>query len=250
MKKVLSLVVAVLFVSSSAFAAKFTKNIVATATFEGDASISFDLFNADDTTATTLEWTNSDAFNMGDVTTWVAADQYAKVVANITKANAFVYMYTDNKAANSSLQPNYNKWNGNQGVAGSETYGGMYRVGGTGGAYRGYVPVLFSYVPTKAQPTLDVNTATGEVTETVTADQSDRYILDKSNGGYEDNKNYTVIAALNGPTFFTKDGETNVQNPSTSVQNGTAYMYFFGGFKNIIGGDTYTTTIKIESSWE
>lgn len=249
MKKFLVLAVA-LMVSSSAFAAKFTKNITASATFAGDATITFDLFNvSDDSTATALNWTSAEAFNMGSTTKWVAADQYAKVVANITKANASVRMYTDNKTGNSSLQPNYTEWSGNQGVAGSETYGGLVRVGGNGGAYRGYVPVLFSYVPTKTQPTLTVNTTTGEVTAKVTADQSDRYLSDISNGGYD--ANYTVIASLNGPTFFTKDeGGADVQNPSTSVQNGTAYMYFFGGFKDIIGGDTYSTTIKVESSWE
>ena len=249
MKKFFSLVVAALFISSSAFAAKFTKNITASATFAGEATITFDLYNvSDDSTATALNWTSAEAFNMGSTTKWVAADQYAKVVANITKANASVRMYTDNKTGNSSLQPNYTEWNGNQGVVGTESYGGLVRAGGNGGAYRGYVPVLFSYVSTKTQPTLNVNTTTGVVTETVTNDQSDRYLSDISNGGYD--ANYTVIASLNGPTFFTKDNNVDVQYPSSTVQNGTAYMYFFGGFKDIIGGDTYSTTIKVESSWE
>ncbi len=247
---VLAVLAVTAMISSSVFAAKFTKSITASATFAGAASISFDLFNVSgDSAATTLEWTNANAFNMGEVPTWIAADQYAKVVANITKANSFVYMYTDNKTTNPNLQPDYTKWQGETPVAGTETYGGLVRAGGTGGTFRGYIPVLFSYVATKGVPTLNVNSTTGAVTETVTNDQSDRYLSDKSNGEY--NQNYTTIAALNGPTFFTKDtAGADVQYPSTSVKDNTAYMYFFGGFKNIIGGDTYSTTIKVESSWE
>ena len=83
MKKVLSLVVAALFVSSSAFAATTVKNtIVATAAFAGEASFTFTLKTVNgDAAATTLDWTKADAFNMGEDTVWVMADQYAEVYA-------------------------------------------------------------------------------------------------------------------------------------------------------------------------
>lgn len=246
MKKLFVLAVALL-ISSAAWAA--TTNFTATASFAGNATFSFQLKNIKgDGNAQSLTWAEADAFVMGGTTTWVAAQQYAVVAATITKANAYVTMYTNNKTGdNADLAPNYTSWNGSTGVAGTETYGGLVRVGGDGGAYRGYIPVLFSYVPTKGLPTLTVN-ASGAVTETISNDQSDRYLSDKSNGGYD--ANYTVIASLNGPTFFTKEGNKDVQYPSTSVQNNTAYMYFFGGFKDIVGGDTYTTTVYVEEMFQ
>ena len=253
---VLAVLAVTAMISSSVFAAKFTKSITASATFAGSASISFDLFNVSgDSSATALSWNDANAFNMDEVPTWVAADQYAKVVANITKANAFVYMYTENKVTKPTLQPDYNKWNGDQGVAGTETYGGLVRTAGqgeaNGGSYRGYIPVLFSYVATKGVPTLNVNSTTGEVTPKSTKTQADRFLSDKANGEYD--QNYTIIAALNGPTFGYADGTgaDGYVGPWTgNVTNNTAYMYFFGGFKNIIGEDVYSTTIKVESSWE
>ena len=47
---------------------------------------------------------------------------------------------------------------------------------------------------------------------------------------------------------FDEDG-TTVWG-SKAVTNNTAYMYFFGNFKNIIGGDAYSTTVKVQQSWE
>lgn len=243
MKKVLSLVVAVLFVSSSAFAAKFTKSITATATFEGNATISFDLFKvADDSAATSLNWTNANAFNMGDETVWVAADEYAKVVANITKANASVYMYTDNKNAttgNPNLEPNYWKWNGNTPDPTSATYGGLVNQGQDGGLSRGYIPVYFTYSNTK-----DASVAYNG-TQRYETNVADRPLADKSNAGYTDKDN--TIASLNGPTFGVDATDGPWQGNCT---DNTAYMYFVGGFQKIIGGDTYSTIIHVESSWE
>lgn len=240
MKKVLSLVVAALFVSSSAFAATTVKNtIVATAAFAGEASFTFTLKTVNgDATATTLDWTKADAFNMGEDTVWVMADQYAEVYAKVTKAGYAVYMNTDNKSVNSSLEPNYTDWDTTTSPATpiqtSATYGGMYRVGSTGGVFRGYVPVLFSYVNQKnASLTFNGTVAT-------TTARADRYLSDVSSASYD--KNYTMIASLNGPTFGV-DAKTGAW-PGDCTNN-TAYMYFFGGFQNIIGGDTYTTTIKV-----
>ena len=239
MKKVLSLVVA-LFVSSSAFAATTVKNtIVATAAFAGEAAFTFTLKTVSgDATATTLDWTSADAFNMEEDTVWVMADQYAEVYAKVTKAGYSVYMNTDNKTANPALEPNYTEWNGSgesaTPVESSATYGGMYRVGSEGGVHRGYIPVLFSYVNQKnASLTFNGTVAT-------TTSRADRYLSDVSSASYD--KDYTMIASLNGPTFGV-DAQTGAW--PGDVTNNTAYMYFFGGFQNVIGGDTYTTTIKV-----
>ena len=248
MKKFMSLAVALVaavVVSSSAFAATEVKSFTARAAFAGVAEFSFTLFKGA-TEADSLNWTSADAFNMGDVTAWVAADEHAKVVANVTKANYVVHMYTDNKTAFPSLTANQDG-----------SFGGLVRVDSEGALasdfnadYRGYIPVIFSYAKAENVPTLVVNETTGAVTETVTAAQSDRYLTDKSNTGFNDNYNYTTIASLNGPTFFTKakndqNVEVDVQYTSNELTDHTAYMYFFGGFKNIIGGDAYTTTIKV-----
>lgn len=252
MKKFLGLVAVLAvtaMVSSSVFAATTTvkKTIVASASFSGESSFSFDLFKVSgDTAATTLDWTSPDAFVMGSTVAWVKADQYAKVVAKITKAGYAIYMNTDNKAANPNLEPNYTEWNADKtGKKGTEIYSGLVRSGSNGGAYRGYIPVVYSYVPDK---NANVKPFDSDGKEIKTNAQSDTYLSDVSNAKYH--KNDTTIAALNGPTFFTKaeDGTTDVQYPSQTVKDRgdyTAYMYFFGGFKDIVGGDTYTTSIKI-----
>ena len=242
MKKFLVLAVALL-IGSSAFAA--STNFTATATFAGSADFTFTLRNVNgDAVAQNLEWTSADAFVMGSTIAWVRADQYAVVTATITKANASVKMYTKNKVANPQLQPNFDKWNGDTGVAGTETYGALVRQGGTGGPYRGYIPVFYSLVPAKNA------SLTFNGTDVATEARADRALVDQANGAYG-NGNYATIASLNGPTFFvkTQQGE-DVQYPSPQVQNNTAYMYFFGGFKDVIGGDTYSTTVYVEQSWD
>lgn len=227
-------------VSSSVFAIDVTPGnpgkFTATASFAGVANFSFVLKNVQgDAETQNLDWTSPDAFVMGSTVSWVRADQYAVVAATITKAGYAVYMNTNNKATNPNLQPN--EWKDSSGTV-HNTYGGLVRNGGNGGKYRGYIPVFFSYVPTKnASIEFDGK-------ETVTSDRCDRSLSDISNDGYD--KNYTTIAALNGPTFFTKDEKGNdVQYPSTKVQGNTAYMYFFGGFKDVIGGDTYSTSVNV-----
>lgn len=246
MKKFLSLAVALVataMLTSSVFAGTTTlKSVTATAAFAGSATFSFNLFKvSDDSAATTIDWTSADAFVMGSTTTWVQADQYAVVAATVTKAGYSVYMNTNNKADKPNLEPNYTEWNEGQGVPGTETYGGLVRAGSTGGAFRGYIPVVFSYSATKNK---NITPFDAQGKEIVTNAQSDRFLADVSNGGYD--QNYTTIASLNGPTFFTKNEEgDNVQFPSEDVVNNTAYMYFFGGFKDIIGGDSYTTKIDV-----
>ncbi len=242
MKKLFVLAVALL-ISSAAFAAT-TSNFTATATFEGQATFSFQLKAvSNDAGASALTW-GADAFIMGGTTTWVRADQYAVVAATITKANASVKMYTKNKTANPQLQPNYTSWDGETGVAGTETYGALVRQGSTGGPYRGYIPVFYSLVPTKN------SSITFDGTDVATEARADRALVDQANGTYGDG-NYATIASLNGPTFFVKTQQgADVQYPSPQVQNNTAYMYFFGGFKDVIGGDTYSTTVYVEQSWD
>lgn len=248
MKRFLVLAVALL-IGSSVFAA--STNFTASATFAGSADFTFQLKNVSgDSNATELKWTSADAFVMGSTIAWVRADQYAVVAATITKANASVKMYTKNKTAFPSLKPNYNKWSGSTGVAGTETYGALVRlVNGQVpsdfvGAYRGYIPVFYSLVPTK-NASLKFNG-----TDVATEARADRALVDQANGEYG-NGNYATIASLNGPVFFVKDtAGADVQFPSPQVQNNTAYMYFFGGFKDVIGGDTYSTTVYVEQSWQ
>ena len=153
MKKLFVLAVALL-ISSAAWAA--STNFTATASFAGNATFSFQLKNvSNNQDASNLTWLEADAFNMDGTDSWVKAQQYAVVAATITKANASVIMYTDNKTLyGNSLEPNYNEWIGEgddaTGKPGTEAYGGLVRnVNGDlptdfKGAYRGYIPVLYS----------------------------------------------------------------------------------------------------------
>lgn len=255
MKKFMSLVVALIataVVSSSVFAA--STQFTARASFAGAASFSFTLKNIQgDGAASELTWAEADAFNMENTDSWVRALQYAEVVANITKANASVIMFTDNKTTWPTITPNYNEWNGDQGKPGTEAYGGLVRNNnGTlpsdfTGAYRGYIALLYSMNTTKNA------SITSDGTQVVNKDandnpiRADRFLADVSNGGY--GAGYATIASLNGPTFGVDEDGTTVWG-SKAVTNNTAYMYFFGNFKNIIGGDAYSTTVKVQQSWE
>jgi len=249
MKKFMSLAVALVaavVVSSSAFAANKTTPYVARAIFAGAASFSFTLKNvADNQAADLIEWTSADAFNMNEGAVWVKADQYAEVVANITKANANVYMFTDNKTDSgiANLKPSYWKYNGDDPDPTSESYGGLVRTAGQGtpegGVYRGYVPVYFTYSNA-------INSSiTFDGTQRFGTDVADRPLADKSNYGFTEADN--TIASLNGPTFGV---DANTGAYPGDVTNGTAYMYFFGGFQQIIGGDAYSTKIYVKEVLE
>jgi hypothetical protein len=161
-------------------------------------------------------------------------------------------MYTQTTIDKPSLEPNYTDWNGTQGVAGTESYGGLVRTAGkgtaNGGAYRGYIPVMFSYNTTKNSSITSNGTEVIEKNGTganAPVLRADRYLSDKSNGEYDED--YTIIASLNGPTFGV-DATTGAW--SGACTDNTAYMYFFGGFKDVIGGDTYSTTVYVEQSWD
>ena len=257
MKKFMSLAVALVaavVVSSSAFAA--STQFTARATFAGTADFSFTLKNiSGDTAATELSWEEAQAFNRTSDDNWVLAKQYAEVVATITKANAKVLMFTENTVAFNGLidNPNYN-----DGIQDNDhkAYGGMVRnVNGAlpsdfDGQYRGYIPILFSYNSSKKDATLtsdgsQVTVKDGEG-DNAPVLRADRFLSEKANPSYSDA--YATIAALDGPVFgITAQGATW---GSPAVQNNTAYMYFFGNFTNIIGGDTYSTTVKVQQSWE
>jgi len=257
MKKFMSLAVALVaavVVSSSAFAA--STQFTARATFAGVADFSFTLKNlSNDQTATDLIWTEADAFNTTDADSWVKAQQYAEVVANITKANAKVLMFTENKVTWPALEPNYTKWNGSGddavGVEGTEAYGGLVRNENGNlpsdfkGAYRGYIPVAFSYNSQK-DTTVTFNGPDDEGNTITTPTRADRFLSEKANPSYSDD--YALIAAFGGPIFGV-DSKTGPW-PGSGITDNKAYMYFFGNFKNIKGGDTYSTTVKVQQSWE
>ena len=251
MKKFFSLLAAMLLVSSSAFAASTFTTYTGIADFSGSgtADFHFNLKNVSGDSAVTnntIAWTSSDAFNTEATDNWVRADQYAEVVANVTKAGFNVYMYqtngqsTEYKAVDPRIDGD-----------GTKPISGLVRKGSNGGAFRGYVPVAYSFVPTKnATITFDGTVATDDA-------RADRYFVDSGNkkaDGTTSNfdKNYALIASLCGPVFgpFDKDGNLEPWCSKT-VTNKTAYMYFFGNFHDIIGGDIFgTDQIKIEQVTE
>ena len=252
MKKFFSLLAAMLLVSSSAFAASTftTYTGIADFTNSGTADFHFNLKNVSGdgaVTNNTIAWTSADAFNVTAADKWVRADQYAEVVANVTKAGFNVYMYqtngqsTDYKAVDPRI-------NGD----GTKPVSGLVRKGSNGGAFRGYVPLAYAFVPTKnASITFDGNEGTP------TDSRANRFFVDsgdKKADGTTSNfdKNYALIASICGPVFgpYNKDKQLEPWC-SKDVTNKTAYMYFFGNFHDIIGGDKFgTDQIKIEQVTE
>ena len=251
MKKVLSLLVAALFVSSSAFAASsFTVYTgIADFTNSGSADFHFNLKNVSGDSAVTnntIAWTSTDAFNTTGTDKWVRADQYAEVVANVTKAGFHVYMYqtNGNSTEYKAVDPRVN-------ADDSKPISGLVRKGSNGGAFRGYVPLAFSYVPAKnASITFDGNEGTPSDS------RANRFFVDqgdkKADGSSSFNKNYALIADICGPVFGPFDEDGNLAPwCSKTVTNKTAYMYFFGNFHDILGGDKFgTDQIQIEQVTE
>ena len=255
MKKFMSLVVALVAtvaVSSSVFAAIETKTVTAVASFvnSGQADFSFTLKNVSgDATSTTLNWTSSDAFNTGETLTWVRADQYAEVYAKITKAGYNVYMYQTNTESTvyKAEEPRENKTTVEGQEVSTFVYSGLVNKALKGGDYRGYIPVLYSFVPTKNA------SITFNGTVSTTGQRADRYFTDtadkkadKTTSNFD--ADYAKIAGLVGPVFGQGDqGDWSGEG----ITNNTAYMYFFGGFKQIIGGDEYgTDQLQIKTAIE
>ena len=252
MKKFFSLLVAMLLVSSSAFAASSFTTYIGMADFSnsGSADFHFNLKNVSGDGAVsnnTIAWTNTDAFNTTSADKWVRADQYAEVVANVTKAGFNVYMYqtNGNSTEYKAVDPRVNG-------DGSKPVSGLVRKGSNGGAFRGYVPLAYSFVPTKNA------SITFDGTEGTPSDsRANRFFVDsgdkKADGTTSNfNKNYALIASLCGPVFGPFDADGNLAPwCSNEVQNKTAYMYFFGNFHDIIGGDIFgTDQIKVEEVTE
>lgn len=250
MKKVLSLAVALVvtvMLGSSIFAAIETKTVTAKADFtnSGQADFSFTIKKvSDDSVATEITWTSPDAFVVGGTTTWVRADHYAVVAATITKAGQQVYMFQTNTSNSSQFKATTPRSNAD----GTKVYSGLVNQATHGGDFQGYVPVAFSLVGTKNKDiTYDMNTST------VSATRADKFLTDKADkkaDGTTSNfdAEYARIASLAGPVFG--QGEYGDWT-GTDVVNHTAYMYFFGGFANIVGGDVYgTDQIQIKQSVE
>lgn len=231
-------------ISSSAFAVTYsTKTITAVASFVGSgvADFSFTLKNVSgNATADSIAWTSASAFVTGSTVQWVRADQYAVVAATVTKAGFNVYMYQDNKK--STVYKAYNPRGNYDGtVWKSSATSGLVRKGVTSsdnGNYRCYIPVAYSMVPT-----MNASISYSVATATTSATRADRYFADVNDSVAKTDYpsgigNYTKIASLCGPVFGTgNEGDWTGSN----VKNNTAYMYFFGGFANIIGGDEYGT---------
>lgn len=250
MKKLFVLAVAMLMAGSAFAAAGITKYTgIASFVNSGSADFTFQLKNVtNDQDATQIAWTSPTAFNTTATDRWVRADQYAVVAATFTKAGVNVYMYQTNGESTSEYKAVEPRINGDN----TKPISGLVRAGSNGGASRGYVPLAYSFVPTKnASITFDGNEGTG------TSARANRFFVDagdkKADGTTSNfNKNYALIASLCGPVFgpFDKNGNLQPWGSDDTVDN-TAYMYFFGNFTNIVGGDIYgTDQIVIEQVGE
>jgi len=251
MKKVVSLL-AVLFLFAGL---SFAKTVVpheyigiADFTNAGTATFTFTLKNVEGdgapSVANTISWAssiaNADTFNKmhGSTVTWVRADQYAVVAATVTKGGFNVYMYQTNKKSS-----DYKAESPRTNADDSTVYNGLVNKDTKGGDYKGYIPVAFSYVGAKdASITYDIKTAT------VSATRSDKFFKDEADSDYVKNDKktnpeymvYTRIASSVGPVFG-QDNVTGLDWTGSNVKDNTAYMYFFGGFSNVDGGEVYGT---------
>lgn len=247
MGRIRSLIVAFIttvVLGGSAFAIVVsTQTYTGLADFSGAGSIafSFTLKNVSgNANATRINWNTTNAFNTTGIDKWVRADQYAVVAATVTKAGFNVYMYqtNGNSTVYKATAPRTNKDE-------SKVYSGLVRKGSGGGEHRGYVPIAYSFV-SAIDPTI---TFTQE-TSTISENRADRYFCDikdtKADGetprSSTGRDNYTLIASLCGPVFDVDivNGPWTGKDVEKDGKH-TAYMYFFGNFKNIVGGDVYGT---------
>ncbi len=281
MRKIRSLVVAfvaMLVLGGSVFASSISTTTyigVADFTNAGTVTFSFVLKNVSgngNVADKTIRWSTA-AFNIGSNDNWVRADQYAVVTAKIEKAGVNVYMYQTNlnstnyKPKNSSgtvlYRGNYVS-SGTAWVWVSSAASGLVRQNikyesANSGDYRCYIPIAYSLVA-KSSPTITFDgtdriwtrtDGTGAAASTI-AVRTDRFLCDvadssaaKTDGkGYPNGKgHYTKIASFGGPVFGSdyKANQEPIDWGSADVQDNTAYMYFFGNFKNIMGKDVYGT---------
>ena len=255
MEKIRSLVVAfvaMLVLGGSAFAVNVTTNTfsgLADFSSSGVAQFSFTLKNVTgNAAATRINWSTTTAFNTTSNDRWVRAEQYAVVAATVTKAGFNVYMYqtNGNSTVYRSTIPRTSVSTKTSGSAviysTTSVYSGLVRQGSYGGEHRGYIPIAYSFVP-NIQATISYD----QKTATTSATRADRFLIDvkdkdKDSGTalYPTGRvDYSMIASVCGPVF----GVDTVNGPwcGNTVTNNTAYMYFFGNFKNIVGGDVYGT---------
>ena len=261
-RKIRSLVFAfiatVVLGGGSAFAVTVaTTTFTGLANFSGSGSISFSftLKNVSNNQAVnnkTINWSTSTAWNTTKNDSWVRAEQYAVVAATVTKAGFNVYMYQTNGKSNVYQSTIPRTSVSSSTIAGrvvystTSVYSGLVRQGSYGGEHRGYIPIAYSFVPS-----VNASITYNQQTATTSATRADRFLIDaqdkdKNSGTplYPTGRvDYSMIASVCGPVFDV-DADNGpwcggtVVNP---VVNHTAYMYFFGNFKNIIGGDVYGT---------
>jgi len=243
MKKVVSLLAVLFLFAGLSFAAVSTNTYTGIADFSvsGETQFDFALKNVSgDATASQIAWTSPAAFVTGSTVAWVKSDQYAIVTATATKANFRVYMYQTNTKSEKykAKTPRIN-------ADDTKVYSGLVE------SVKGekYVPVAYSMVPSKQSSiTFDGNVVTTE-------SRSDRYFTDaadkKADGSTSNfDIEYTEIAgsyglgrtAAGGPVFGAYDKDKKVAPWGNGVNGyGQAYMYFFGGFSYINGGEKYGT---------
>ena len=248
MKKFMSLAVALVatvMLGSSAFAISFsTATYKGVADFTGAGSVAFSFTlkavsnDGSPAVANQISWNSTAAFITGDDISWVRAQDYAVVAATVTKAGFNVYMYQTNKKSTNYKAETPRTNEDPVTHAKSTVYSGLVNKALKGGENKGYIPVAFSLVGTKNK-----NITYSQATSTTSATRSDKYFMDEADSTYvkEDYGNYmkyTKIAGLVGPVFG--QGEYGDWTGSEVVNN-TAYMYFFGGFSKVRGGDVYGT---------
>lgn len=237
MKKVLSLLVVmacVVFFSSMAFASTDTvKTINASANFasSGEVYISFNLKNlTDDSTATAITWDPSAVTLNSGTETWKTAQQYAVMVASVTKTSGAIYIYQDNKSNSSDYIATNPRTNGD----GTKAFSGLVRSGSGGGESRGYIPLSYTMSASKLSSSYEYVVSSGTA----------RYFSDKSDlksDGSTSNFNTAYITIANIDGFVAGvTGETGTYGLD-GVTDDTAYMYFGAGFKDVQGGDIYQT---------
>ena len=230
MKKFFSLVVAALFVSSTAFAAT---NFTASADFSSiEGSVSFDVVLknvSNNASATNISWTVDADYvgNTGD-NNWKAANVYAEMTKTITKAGGAVYLFQNNKTTDGNADYRATEPRFNEGDV--KVYSGLVKAGSGGGAGGdGYITMSFR---PSAELVSDPSTLNFQPEKVISGnpDYVVKFFTDQSDDGFSDaaNETYRTIADENGYV-----GLGNTKNVEK------AYMYFGGNFVNVMGGTKY-----------
>jgi len=252
MKKVVSLLAVLFLFAGLSFAAEREighSTYTAKVQFAGEALFNFQLKNISGSgTPSEISW-DSSAIALGeqDETQWVSAKEYAVISATATKAGFSVYMYQTNKQSSNykAVTPRKN-YKGT--TVTSQVYSGLVEKS----KGEKYVPIAYSMVSSPNDPGFDgevkVSTAGGNY-------RADRYLtdeadLDAAGTGSSFDKQYTNIAGsyglnkayVGGPVFGAYDKDGNIAPWGNGKDGkGVAYIFFYGGFNNIVGGEEYGT---------